>query len=208
MNQEMLVRYLDQYSPIELFYHAHSAKISQPEEFLELLNASNPEALRRSCVLPEYSNDSIPRLLLNPGYSDSMGQRHVRLVRHCRCIPEFSHTHNYFEILYVLRGSCRHQTESQTCLLREGDLLLVSPSVCHSVHVDSHDLVICILICGNTIENLFSSALRGKDSISDFLRNAIFQKDYASWLLFHTAGDEEIRRQILDMYLEDRKSVV
>ncbi|MDO5346207.1 MAG: AraC family ligand binding domain-containing protein [Lachnospiraceae bacterium] len=204
MNEDMLIRYLEQYDPMELFYHAHSTKLKHPSDFLDLLVSQDPETLRSSsCVLLEYTGDSRLRLLLNPYCPDGMGQRNVRLVRLCRCVPVFAHTHNYFEILYVLRGSCRHRTARQVCQMEEGDLMLVSPSVCHSVYAGSHDLIISILISSDLIEILFSAALRGRDSVSDFLRNSIFQKDYASWLLFHTAGDEEIRRQILDMYLEE-----
>lgn len=34
------------------------------------------------------------------------------------------------------------------------------------------------------------------------MKNSIYIKNYATWLLFHTAHDESIRSQILDMYME------
>lgn len=204
MNRDMLLKYLESYNSAELFYRSYQEKRKDPEQLQAFLESLDRErTLQKGYMLPEFMPEKIPTQRMNTDDSDGTNQRNVRLIRHNRYAPAFDHNHDFFEIIYVLRGTCEHRIAQQTRLMREGDLCLLSPSSCHSIYAEGDSLIIKILISSNTIENLFSNALQGKDVVSDFLRNAIFLKDYASHLIFHTDGDEEIRDQILDMFMEE-----
>lgn len=86
--------------------------------------------------------------------------------------------------------------------MQEGDLCMISPAVAHSIFADGSSIVINILIRRSNIEDILFNALRDKNIISDFLVNSIYMKDYAAYIVFHTLNDEDVKEQILEMYLE------
>lgn len=127
----------------------------------------------------------------------------IQITRHCRYMPPHMHSHEHFGIIYVVQGICRHQIGDGMVTMQEGDLCLLSPHTIHSVYAGADDIVLCILFGARMIESFFSSAPHGSDTLTDFLRNSVFLENYASYLLFHTKGDSEVRSQILDMYMEE-----
>jgi YesN/AraC family two-component response regulator len=125
------------------------------------------------------------------------------LVKHNRYTPEFIHHHDFFEVVYVLSGQCKHTIFHQEQLLNAGDLCLLSPAAEHSVYVgDDDSMVIDIIIRTSTLEQVFQNMLRENSIISDFFLSNIYLKNYSAYLLFHTSGDESVRDQILEMYAE------
>jgi AraC-like DNA-binding protein/quercetin dioxygenase-like cupin family protein len=208
MNHSMLIQYFEEYTSSELFYRScqeHGLGIS---EILTKLKSPQYRALAPNCCnLPEITKDmqerQIPQLQMNTAVSNGAGRRSVRLVKHDRYAPALLHTHDYFEILYVVQGACIQQIGQQTQQLKQGDLCLLSPAACHSTFARADDILIHILISPRIIEDFFTNALRGRNAVSDFLRNALFLKDYASYLTFQTTGDDELLHQILDMFLEE-----
>lgn len=85
--------------------------------------------------------------------------------------------------------------------MHEGDLCLLSPSVVHSIYAED-SLIINILIRRSNMEDIFFNVLRDNNVISDFLINSIYLQNYSTFLTFHTFEDEEVKNQILEMYLE------
>lgn len=61
--------------------------------------------------------------------------RNVMLIKHPRYLPFFLHRHAFFEMLYVLEGSCAQTIDGKAITLRQGDLCLLSPSVSHGIEV-------------------------------------------------------------------------
>ena len=48
-----------------------------------------------------------------------------------------SHTHNIFELIYIIEGDITHVVEDKRYKLREGDLVLVRPFCYHFISIDS-----------------------------------------------------------------------
>lgn len=46
------------------------------------------------------------------------------------------HRHNRVEVMYVISGTCRVDTESQSFRLKKGDFILIDADVSHKLHVD------------------------------------------------------------------------
>lgn len=204
MNQDMLISYLEEFNPAELFYYTCLEESADPKAAFQTLEAADQKIIRKNCgVFPESEDSPIPRMVLNAGSAAGSGRRTVRLSKLCRFVPAALHTHDFFEMIYVLKGTCVHTIDGKHCPLTEGDLCLLSPCTCHSVYADGDTLAVSLCISSSIIENLFISALREKDMVSDFLRSALFLKDFSSCLLFHTLGDEDVRSQILEMYMEE-----
>lgn len=204
MNTQLIIDYLNTYTKHEQFYKKYFEKKKNPKEFQEFLDALDPEFIREHyLIIPDRTiKDVHPDKPMQDSWFFNMdSDKSVRLEKHNRYTPPFVHTHAFFEIIYVLQGSCTHNVFGQSYQLQEGDLCLLSPSVVHSIYTEE-GLMINILIRRSNMEDIFHNVLRDNNVISDFLVNSIYRKEYATFLTFHTCGDDEVRNQILEMYLE------
>lgn len=202
MDHSEMIAFLKEMTPDELFYKEYyqACQRGEKQEFLAVLD---PRMVReRKLVVPEMYDDA-PIDLQDERFFDKHSKASVHLVKHNRYTPEFVHTHVFFEIIYVLSGSAVHNIDGQRSVLKQGDLCMISPAVSHSIFVDNEEtLVINILMRRETIEDIFYNVLRDENIISSFLLNGLYVKEHIDYLLFHTAGDDEIQNEILDMYTE------
>ncbi len=203
MNTDMILEYLNTYNKEELFYKEYQNQKRNPQNFQHYLSSLNiTEIQDRHLIIPELQPAIIPRLMQDSEYFAAASDKSVYLSKHNRYTPAFLHTHVFFEIIYVLSGSCHHHVFHNDYLMTEGDLCLLSPSVTHSIYVDDDSIVINILIRRSTIEEIFYNALRGNSIISDFLASSIYMKDYSTYLMFHTFSDNSVKEAILEMLVE------
>jgi len=91
------------------------------------------------------------------------------VLRHLRYFPALFHTHNFFEILCVVEGSCTHYINGQQQLLFQGDILIMAPGTMHAINVtDDESLVINILIRSSTFHSAFFNILSNETILGDF----------------------------------------
>ncbi len=69
------------------------------------------------------------------------------------CITPY-HNHDFYEINYVLFGSCAEYVEKEKLVLKEGELLLLRPDTFHSVCPIGDSICINILIRTSLVESL------------------------------------------------------
>lgn len=203
MNYEMVMRYLSEMNEDERFYEEYY--LAKREDHLDsFLPSLNARTLReRKLIVPELLPEAIPAVMLDDEYFDSESKNSVYLSRHNRFTPAFEHTHVFFEIIYVLKGTATHHIFDENMILSEGDLCLVSPAVTHSISVtDDYSIIINILMRRRTMEDIFYNVLRDDSIISSFFMNSLYMKQHANYLLFRTLNDSETRQAILDMYIE------
>lgn len=205
MNTDMLLKYFETYNEHELFYREYYEKKKDEREFTAFLSQLDPEYIKSNyLVVPEleFSTVQTDIPMQDSWFFNMNSGKSVYLSKHNRYTPPFLHTHVFFEVIYVLRGSCEHHIFNKTYRMQEGDLCLLSPSVTHSIFADGDSIVINILIRRSNIEDIFFNVLRDQNLISDFLVNSIYLNAYATYLTFHTREDCEVRDQILEMYME------
>lgn len=128
--------------------------------------------------------------------------RNVSIIKHPRYFPRFYHEHLFFEIIYVLNGSCTQIFENQSISLKTGDLCIMAPNIVHAIDVFDDSVILNVIIRRSTFLDIFINTVRDKTQISMFFLNNIYEKNKIPYLLFHTNGDLKIRNYILDMYLE------
>ena len=69
----------------------------------------------------------------------SAGERVVEAIYHCQDDPDrigFPHTHDFFEIVYILDGQGHHLINGATSLVQGGDLLFIRPDDCHDYTIE------------------------------------------------------------------------
>lgn len=65
-------------------------------------------------------------------YKDAADGMHMQRVDHSE-EAQHPHSHEYFQIYYILKGSLLHCTEQESSLLSQGDMFIVPPGRVHSI---------------------------------------------------------------------------
>lgn len=129
------------------------------------------------------------------------------IARHLRYLPAFLHTHNFFEILCLVDGSCSHYINGQQQYLSKGDILIMAPGTMHAIHaVDDDSLVINILIRSSTFNSAFLNTLTNKTILGDFFQKTLYHNKEHSYLLFHAGNDENLFQILEFLYREECSS--
>lgn len=204
MNTDLILADLNTYNRHELFYKEYHDHKQDPATFNAYLDSLDRQFIKDNyLIVPELTIEDMrtDAPMQDFWYFNVDSDRSVRILKHNRYTPAFVHTHAFFEMIYVLRGSCTHHVFDQSYEMQEGDICLLSPSVVHSIYAED-SIIINILIRRNNMEDIYFNVLRDNNVISDFLINSIYIENYATFLTFHTAGDDEVLQQVLEMYLE------
>lgn len=154
-------------------------------------------------------NSVIPQLLwedvlhmMRPVYRfGSKQEYHALFLRSAR--QELTeHTHNYFEMIYVLSGSSAHCINGNMETLHAGDLCILSPSVRHIQYQDAVSVTAKVIIRPSYFTNICPGLLWKADYMGSFFINSIYARNHEQYLLFHTDPDSSIRAKILEIGYE------
>lgn len=103
---------------------------------------------------------------------------------------DLMHHHNFFEISYVLSGSCSFLFEGETASLSAGDVCIVSPLSRHSLPLKPGCLSLSIVVRRSTFDSLFGRLLAQQDLLSMFFRNSLYEPRRANYILLKTGSDQ------------------
>lgn len=169
-------------------------------EELERLTSCLPEH-RMLCALsgsyPE--SPTLPETYF-PKSADVIANHHPRYS------PCFFHSHDFFEISYVVTGHYDNFLSGQRLQLKAGDLSLMALRTPHAVSVfNDETIVINLMLRASTFRQTFFGILSYQDVISSFFSRALYTPGAESYLLFRTDGDPVIRELILRIQDEIRE---
>lgn len=196
-NYDIIIQDLSVYTRDELIY----------QEYFQLTREDKSLAP----FLARYKNDTeYLSYLRHPENIDSSptedkfisSGRNVSIVKHPRFFPVFYHKHDFFEIIFVLTGTCTQIFEDRKILLTAGDLCIMAPNVVHAIEVFDSSVILNIIIRRSTFLDIFINTVRDKTQISMLFLSNIYEKNKVPYLLFHTGEDDTIRNYLLDMYME------
>lgn len=103
---------------------------------------------------------------------------------------DLMHYHNFFEISYVLSGSCTFLFEGETARLSAGDVCIVSPLSRHSLPLKPGCICLSIVVRRSTVDSLFGRLLAQQDLLSMFFRNSLYEPRRANYILLKTGSDQ------------------
>lgn len=122
----------------------------------------------------------------------------ISFVRHARYTPAFWHKHDFFEIIYVLKGNCINYILDRNISMNSGDICIMAPDVTHALSAfHDDDLIMNILIRKSTFEQSFFGLLEGDTILSDFFKRTFYQMSEIPYLLFHT-GQDPVLSELID----------
>ena len=152
---------------------------------------------------------------LSPHYTESSGEplnprssAALRLRFHDRYYPVHPHSHDYFELVILARGSCRHVIGRDFLRMHTGDVVIVPPNTTHWLIVDDDESVAFNLhLWASTFEQNFLLLLEQKNILSKFFRQALYaREDSRSYLLIRTGEYFLGDNALADLYSEMRSA--
>lgn len=194
---------LNIYNDDEIFYREYYQCRNNPKLLKELiLNVGKDEINRRGLLVAEVNDTfSIPFEMNDTIFYEKETQN-ICLSKHNRYTPEFLHSHTFFEMIYVLSGSCKHTVAGKSIIMSSGTFCIVAPHVYHTIGVFDDSIVLNILIKASTLGESYGTLLKSNNTISSFLINAIFAPKYVPFLQFYSEPDSNFQGLILSMYQE------
>ena len=167
-----------------------------------LLLNEYPHELPANKMFGELSSEEFDRIVdsfvlsVNPNISISTSVtekeiipliRDVYIIRHPRYTRPYLHTHNYFEIDFVVSGECDLAFENEKRILKAGELCIIAPSSRHDLIInDDNAFVFCIMIRKSTFNTTFFSLLSQKNLLSYFFRMILQGNSHSNYLLFYS----------------------
>lgn len=126
----------------------------------------------------------------------------IEIYRHKRYYPSAFHSHDFFEFFYMPDGVCKIEIPNKQIILKEEDICLIPPGMSHKISLYSDGILVSLLIKRDYFINSFNSFLTEHNLMSAFFTQGLYMKNENSYLLFHTYGDENIRRMLETILLE------
>ncbi len=131
--------------------------------------------------------------------------RDVFIIRHPRYTSKSLHRHNYFEINFVVEGSCRFNFKNEEIKLKSGEIVIIAPESPHDVTIDDDSSVYTIMIRKSTFNNSFFPLLSAKDLLGQFLRTILQDDAHENYLRFFASDNKKIINCIRNAILECHK---
>ena len=112
------------------------------------------------------------------------------------------HYHNYFELTYIVRGSCSFHFEGERIVLREGNICITSNLAWHEAAPRPDCLAVAIVARKSTFDSLFAGLLSRQDLVSLFFRKCLRDQGHPNYVLLHTGKDPALFRTMHELVYE------
>lgn len=199
---EKLKQNLRIFTESELFYKDRYEALGNPEKWDCFCKKYPKESiLEKGWLCPEFFTDFTERSEFLPDDMSAYTDRDICLLQHPRYSPNVEHTHGFFEIFYVLEGSCLHTIQGRTERLPKGRLFFLAPGVRHHLEVYDNSIVINLLIKRKTFSDIFFNTLRVQGMLTSFFLNSMYTLNHWEGL-YYDIEEQEIEELILSMLLE------
>lgn len=116
------------------------------------------------------------------------------------------HAHDFFEMVYIYRGSAVQHLENRTLQLEEGAICLMNTNCRHGLSVDSDEpIVFNILINRKLVNASFLNLLDENDLFSEFFIGSLFSRtEYGEYFYFEktpASHVEFLMQSLLEEYI-------
>ena len=122
-------------------------------------------------------------------------------------IPEIStHSHDFFELIYVYRGSCVNRVDQASYPMQEGDLCILNSHAVHCLRVSQPEKAyIFNILVGKTIVNdAFFHLFSSEDPVASFFLNSVqTQNSEHNCILFHRTGPQSTYELLAQKIIEE-----
>lgn len=201
--------YVRHYEPDELFYkEMYEKRMKGNEEFEKFLSGIDKQMIMDNRLYVPYLGEWFDKNMKEL-FHDMQENKlfidisdNILVMKHYRYTPSFMHTHNFFEIAYVYEGNCINRINNTVQNMTEGDFCFIAPNASHAIEVFDDSIVINLIIRKSTFEKTFFNMMTESDILSAFFLHVLYSENYNNYLIFHTQGNEIIKNDIEDLFIE------
>ena len=204
----------------------HYEKTGQRYEFWEMMNLLYRRGMlsqkRPDCQIPrrplgELSLEEVDRLIDSVtlmANTDSKDPSRVTesdifpfatdvfIIRHPRYTRKLPHVHNYFEMDYVLNGSCTFYFNDTPKTFHTGDMCIISAGSRHAVVIDDDSMVFTIMLRKSTFTKTYLSLLNNNDLFSHFFYGSLSNRQNGNYLLLSCPPSQWLQNLLLQAMIE------
>lgn len=202
MDIQTLKNTIDDFNEEELFYQQYflaKKNKSLYKRFMEEFNLDY--VLTHHLMIPEFP-ETIPEQFEDSFFLDLTNDKSIGVVKHNRYTPAIEHTHTFFELIYVYKGTCKQKINLEEIHLRTGDICIIPPGVKHNVEVFDDSIILNILMRKSTLHDIFSNFLSSPNILSSFFLNNIYSQKAIDYIIFHTENDLDMKEKFIYMLWE------
>lgn len=137
----------------------------------------------------------------NPGQHNQyknhsmFGENNFTVVPHFGGWENPPHRHEFFEFVYVHRGSCINLVDSVPVRMSAGDICLLNTNALHTIQISNPqvDTVFNLLICRSMMDSFHFKVFSSNDFVTGFfLRSIQKQREEKNYILFpYSSGRSE-----------------
>ena len=196
-------RYLSEYTEDEIFYrNTYLQRTEHQETFREYLKNLDPAYIQnRRLYVPELREEPwFPSMGENDVFANI--PENIVISKHFRYTPEFTHKHDFFEILCVYDGTVSNQIQGIHHTLHTGDICIIPPNTRHSLGVFDDSLAFNIIVRSSTFQSTFFHSMAAESALAKFFSHVLYQKTEGNFLIFHAGEDKRILSTLEDLYIE------
>lgn len=183
----------------EIFYKEYYIAKKDPKKLLEFLSKVDKQYMKEKDLwLPEIKYTSANYLT---EYFVEDIRKNIEISKHNRYTPLFLHKHAFFEMVYVLSGSCENTVSGTPIHMKQGDICIIAPDVNHTMGVfDDESIVINIIIRRSTFRDIFEGIFTDDTVLSLFFNRILYSNTSNSYILFPVSKDSRVQ-EILDLLI-------
>jgi AraC-like DNA-binding protein/mannose-6-phosphate isomerase-like protein (cupin superfamily) len=219
--------YYTTYGELQEQMKAYYLRTGRKLQFLEMSNyLAHRGLLKESVDFPELTEDyvlmtdeefetavnAIP-IMLSPYMDESCTHNAVEnniiptdmdvyVIRHPRYARPELHSHDYFEVNFVAKGTATFFFEDERRTMQEGEICIVAPSSRHEIMIEDDSNVYGICIRQSTFNTTFFSLMSRKDLLSYFFRTILLKNDHSNYLLFFTKQHHLLKKYMRHLMIE------
>lgn len=168
------------------------------------LDGATPRDLRE--ILSDPSSAILADFLFRPGANDG-----VFINVHASFLNQWIHSHEFFEIIYVAKGSAVDWIDGVEVKLETHELCIHNPNARHQILKadEGEDLIINILLPVHLFRRAFYSLLMENEQLDQFFNNYMLSSDTnPNYMAFHGVTDrvDTIMELLLEEFLRGDNS--
>ncbi len=158
--------------------------------------------------------------LINKMYSRSLGENSIRVIsgsedanlvfsKHPRYTPSRFHGHEFFEIVYQLRGNSMQNINGTDLIMKPGDVCFIPPNTFHTIIAPGGDnLAINICLKSSNFEDCYNDFLKTDNNISSFFLDSLYNQNSINYMLIETGSYPRLDNLVIDsMMLSERAKI-
>ena len=192
MDMEDTLQKLRELEPLELAGRLVLARTGQIPDFFALMETG-------AANVTVYADKGLSEALFMP---EDVNVELEHLLRYVDIIP---HRHDFFELVCVLEGTCRHTVAEQTAALAPGDITIVPPGLAHHLRAAPDCVCLTIKVRTSTFDQAFSALLQEPSLLSVYFTQNLYAPQSRAALTFHCGPDAFISEHLLYMYRQQQE---